>query len=193
EPMVAGAWMGLAVKTDGAAVASGAIAESLILAKASAQYGINYQPGWIMATTTTVKVFIDVFIAIWAFILAWIWSTKIERREGEKIRIGQIWERFPKFILGYMATFFIVILLAFAAPDLVKSTKSAMGEANVFRGIFFVMTFFTIGVSSNFRRLWTEGIGKLALVYLICLFGFIIWIGLFISWLFFNGVKPPIL
>src|ERR1051326_7423493 len=32
EPLVAGAWMGLSVKTDGAAVASGAITESLILA-----------------------------------------------------------------------------------------------------------------------------------------------------------------
>jgi hypothetical protein len=36
EPMVAGAWMGLAVKTDGAAGASGAIAENLILASAAA-------------------------------------------------------------------------------------------------------------------------------------------------------------
>ncbi|MDX9858800.1 MAG: putative sulfate exporter family transporter [candidate division Zixibacteria bacterium] len=192
EPMVAGAWMGLAVKTDGAAVASGAIAESLILAEAAVRYGVNYQPGWIMATTTTVKVFIDVFIAVWAFILAWIWSTRIERRENEKVRISQIWDRFPKFILGYMATFVIVILIAVLAPSLVKSTKAAMAEANVFRGIFFVMTFFTIGVSSNFRKLWTEGIGKLALVYVICLFGFIIWIGLFISWLFFHGVTPPI-
>ena len=31
EPMVAGAWMGLAVKTDGAAVAGGGITEALIL------------------------------------------------------------------------------------------------------------------------------------------------------------------
>jgi uncharacterized membrane protein YadS len=192
EPMVAGAWMGLAVKTDGAAVASGAITESLIIAKTAAEQGINYQPGWIMATTTTVKVFIDVFIAVWAFILAWIWSTKIERRGDEKIRLSQIWERFPKFILGYMLTFFAVILLGILGPHQVKSVKTAMGEANVFRGIFFVMTFFTIGVTSNFRRLWTEGIGKLALVYVICLFGFIIWIGLFISWLFFQGVKPPL-
>ncbi len=30
EPMVAAAWMGLAVKTDGAAVASGAVTEALI-------------------------------------------------------------------------------------------------------------------------------------------------------------------
>ena len=190
EPMVAGAWMGLAVKTDGAAVASGAIAESLILAKA-AQEGVQYQPGWIMATTTTVKVFIDVFIAVWAFILAWIWSAKIHRTPGERVRVIQIWERFPKFILGYLFTFLVVLLIGVLLPDLVKQAKTAMGQANVFRGIFFVMTFFTIGVVSNFRKLWEEGIGRLALVYVVCLFGFIIWIGLVISWLFFHGVKPP--
>ena len=86
EPMVAGAWMGLAVKTDGAAVASGAITDALIRAKAVGMSGIQYQAGWIMAATTTVKVFIDVFIGIWAFILAWIWSAKIEPRAGEKVR-----------------------------------------------------------------------------------------------------------
>jgi uncharacterized membrane protein YadS len=194
EPMVAGAWMGLAVKTDGAAVASGAITESLILAKAAANQGIQYQTGWIMATTTTVKVFIDVFIAIWAFILAWIWSVKIQpQSSGEnKVGLSQIWQRFPKFILGYMATFAIVILIAISSADLIPIAKKAMGQANVFRGIFFVMTFFTIGVISNFRKLWEEGIGKLALVYVICLFGFIIWIGLVISWFFFHGVKPPL-
>ncbi len=96
EPMVAGAWMGLAVKTDGAAVASGAIAESLILAKALAVDGVRYKEGWIMATTTTVKVFIDVFICIWACILAWIWSAKIERRPGEKVRVGRDLQPFPK-------------------------------------------------------------------------------------------------
>jgi uncharacterized protein YacL len=67
-----------------------------------------------------------------------------------------------------------------------------MGEANTFRGIFFVLTFFTIGVMTNFRKLWEEGIGKLAAVYVLCLFGFIIWVGLLISWLFYSGVKPPL-
>ena len=43
EPMVAGAWMGLAVKTDGAAVTSGAIADALIRAKALAVDGVAYQ------------------------------------------------------------------------------------------------------------------------------------------------------
>ncbi len=193
EPMVAGAWMGLAVKTDGAAVASGAIAESLILAKAAAVQGLHYKPGWIMAVATTVKVFIDVFICIWACILAWIWSAKIERREGERVALGQIWSRFPKFILGYLATFAGVMLIGVALPGLLGKAKTAMGQANVFRGIFFVMTFFTIGVVSDFRKLWEEGIGKLAVVYVLCLFGFIIWIGLAISWLFFHGVKPPLI
>ena len=191
EPMVAGAWMGLAVKTDGAAVASGAITESLIRAKAAAQ-GIHYQPGWIMGASATVKVFIDAFIGVWAFILAWIWSTKIERRPGEKVGARQIWMRFPKFILGYMATFFAVLIITAALPSQIAGTKAAMGQANVFRAIFFVMTFFAIGVVSNFRKLWEEGIARLAAVYVLCLFGFIIWIGLAISWIFFHGVKPPL-
>ena len=39
---------------------------------------------------------------------------------------------------------------------------------------------------------WEEGIGRLAIVYVVCLFGFIIWLGLFISWLFFHGMTPPL-
>jgi uncharacterized membrane protein YadS len=191
QPMVAAAWMGLAVKTDGAAVASGAIADSLIRAKAFAATGITYQPGWILGVCTTVKVFIDIFIGVWAFILAWIWSAKIERRSGDKVRLVEIWQRFPKFILGYVATFLIVLALGIAAPSLVPNIKAAMAQANVFRSIFFLMTFFAIGVMSNFRRLWQEGFAKLAAVYVLCLFGYIIWIGLLISWLFFHGVFPP--
>lgn len=193
EPMVAGAWMGLSVKTDGAAVASGAVTEALILASAAAE-GINYQKGWILGTAATVKVFIDIFIGIWAFVLAYIWTTYIEVREGDRAKAGEIWERFPKFVIGYVITFLVILLMALSAsPELTGKIKLAMGEANVFRGIFFVMTFFTIGVMSNFRKLWEEGIGKLAAVYLLCLFGFIIWVGLVISWVFFSGVKPPLM
>ncbi len=192
EPMVAGAWMGLAVKTDGAAVASGAIADSLIRAQAIAVSGWHYQEGWVMNTAAAVKVFIDIFIGVWAFVLAVIWSTKIEPRAGDPVRAGEIWQRFPKFVLGYMTTFLVVFCLGLAAPAWRTTLSAAMAEANVFRGIFFVMTFFTIGVVSNFRRLAEEGIGRLALVYVISLFGFIIWIGLAISWLFFHGTRPPL-
>jgi hypothetical protein len=145
-----------------------------------------------MGTAATVKVFIDVFIGAWSFILATIWCTKIEKRAGDKVRLVEIWERFPKFVLGYMVTFLAVLLVALFAPGAKDKVKTAMGEANVFRSIFFVMTFFSIGVVSNFKKLWEEGIGRLAAVYVVCLFGFIIWIGLLISWLFFHGVKPPL-
>ena len=192
EPLAAGAWMALSVKTDGAAVASGAITESLILAKSAAE-GINYQKGWILGTAATVKVFIDIFIGIWAFVLAYIWTRHIEVREGNVARAGEIWQRFPKFIIGYVITFVLILLLALgASPAFLGKVKAAMGEANTFRGIFFVLTFFTIGVMSNFRKLWEEGIGRLAAVYIVCLFGFIIWAGLVISLVFFAGVKPPL-
>lgn len=192
EPMVAGAWMGLAVKTDGAAVASGAVTDSLIRAKVLATTGVAYKEGWITMTATTIKVFIDVFIGIWAFILAVIWCTRIEPSAGHKVRAAEIWERFPKFILGYIATFAVVLAYCLADKTHLATAKTITAGTDVFRVLFFVLTFFTIGITTNFKKLWEEGIGRLAAVYVVCLFGFILWIGLAISWLFFHGVKPPV-
>ncbi len=250
EPLVAGAWMGLAVKTDGAAVASGAVADALVRAKALTMESINYKEGWLTMTATTVKLFIDIFIGVWAFILAYIWCAVIECKPGEKVGAGEIWNRFPKFVLGYAITFILLLLVCLPATrtvqpvekeigtlkeevakaekqlpattdaaalaalnekitaskdkmkgltDQIKGPKETLANAKVatagsnsFRVMFFLLTFFTIGVVSNFKRLWEEGIGKLAAVYILCLFGFIIWIGLIISWIFFHGVKPPI-
>ncbi len=250
EPLVAGAWMGLAVKTDGAAVASGAVTDALIRAKALTMEGVNYKEGWVTMTATTVKLFIDIFIGVWAFILAFIWCAKVECKPGEKVRAVEIWNRFPKFVLGYVVTFALLLIICLPATravqpvekeigtlkeevskaekqvqittdpsalaalnekikaakdkmkglgDQVKEPKATLTNAkiatdgsNSFRVMFFVLTFFTIGVVSNFKKLWEEGIGKLAAVYILALFGFIIWIGLIISWIFFHGVKPPI-
>ena len=191
EPLVAGAWIGLAIKTDGAAVAGGGITESLILAKAAAE-GIKYQPGWILGTTATVKVFIDIFIGIWAFILGYIWTNHINPKTSDKAHASEIWQRFPKFILGFIVTFAAGLYLALGASFEPAKVTAAIGEANVFRVIFFTLTFFSIGLLSNFRKLWAEGIGKLAAVYLLSLFGFVIWVGLAISWIFFHGVTPPL-
>jgi len=191
EPLVAGAWMGLAVKTDGAAVAAGAITESLILAQNAAE-GVKYQAGWILGTTATIKVFIDIFIGIWAFVLGYIWTNHINRT-SDKANIREIWERFPKFVLGFVITFIVGLYLALATPaGIAIKVPAAMGEANTLRVVFFILTFFSIGVLSNFKKLWQEGIGRLAAVYMLSLFGFVIWVGLLISWLFFAGVKPPL-
>jgi uncharacterized membrane protein YadS len=193
EPLVAAAWMGLAVKTDGAAVAAGGITESLLLAKAAAE-GIKYQPGWILGVTATVKVFIDLFIGVWSFVLAYIWSKYINPgAAGDEPRAAEIWLRFPKFVLGFVVAFALGLGLALALGN-GGSAKlgAAVGEANAFRVIFFVLTFFSIGASSNLRVLWREGLAKLAAVYVVSLAGFVIWVGLLISWLFFGGVQLPL-
>jgi hypothetical protein len=110
-----------------------------------------------------------------------------------KATAGEIWERFPKFIIGFVVTFLAALITALtASPATVKALTPSIGEANVFRVIFFILTFFSIGVLSDFRKLWEDGLGKLAAVYLISLFGFVIWVGLFISWIFFGGVTPPL-
>lgn len=203
QPLVAGAWMGLAVKTDGAAAASGAIVDALITGTHP-----EFAPlqGWILNAGIVTKIFIDIFIGVWAFILAVIWVYYIDKRPGEKVQKIEIWYRFPKFVIGYFLTFFLLWAVCAAAVSaatagltdwtaISKATANALkpfslatGEMDVFRKLFFAFTFFSIGLISDFSTLRREGIGKLAVVYLIALFGFIIWIGLFISWLFFHDV-----
>jgi uncharacterized membrane protein YadS len=192
EPMVAAAWMGLAVKTDGAAISSGAITESLIYAKA-AEAGVSYKTGWMLLTTTTVKVFIDLFIGVWAIVLSVVWVYGIEKKPGQRLPIAEIWQRFPKFVFGYVITFVALLAIGLAVTDksYLAQLRTGINETDQFRRIFFVMTFLSIGLGANLRRLWAEGLGRLALVYVVCLFGFVIWIGLVISWLFFHGVLPP--
>jgi len=122
-----------------------------------------------------------------------VWTTVIDRKPGEKAAgAGEIWNRFPKFVVGYFLTFVIMLVLGLISPNLIDKLKLASGEADVFRVLFFVLTFFSIGLVSDFKQLRAEGIGRLAVVYLVCLFGFILWIGLAISFIFFHGLTPPL-
>ena len=182
EPMVAAAWMGLAVKTDGAAVASGAITEALIYAEAAAR-GVTYDKGWMVGTTTTVKIFIDIFIGVWAFILAW--TRHIEpRRNGDRLRTAEIWERFPKFVLGFVANRGCLRGLSEAVKRCHERSQCVSAD--------FLSPDFLCDRTDGRSEKFSAGIGRLAAVYVICLFGFIIWVGLIISWVFFHGVQPPI-
>jgi uncharacterized membrane protein YadS len=185
DPMVAAAWMGLAVKTDGAAFSSGEITAAFYFPDPN-----DPARKWMALTTTTVKVFIDVFIGVWALVLSIIWSWKIDRREGARgLPLREIWERFPKFVFGYALTFGAFFAIGVSVPGAIPDLKRGTDQADVFRRLFFVLTFFSIGLATNVRRLWAEGLGRLALVYVVSLFGFVIWIGLAISWLFFHGVS----
>lgn len=59
----AGVWMGLSVKTDGAAAASASIVDGLLKAKGSA-----------LNSAVATKVMIDIWIGIISFVLATAWS-----------------------------------------------------------------------------------------------------------------------
>ena len=179
-------------RRDMITVDMGAITESLILAK-MAGLGTEWEPGWIVMVTTTVKIFIDMFIGIWALLLAYIWTAKFDKTRGDRTMTwGDVMDRFPRFVLGYLGTFLVLLIVCLSTPELHKVGKAMSGAMNGFRVIFFLMTFFSIGMVSNFRKLMEEGIGRLAIVYIVCLFGFIIWVGLFISYAFFHGMTPPV-
>jgi uncharacterized membrane protein YadS len=133
-----------------------------------------------------------VFIGVWAFVLAIIWTSFIDRKPGVRVGVGEIWERFPKFVVGYVLTFALMLWWCLGDEARIGAAKPATEVANVYRQLFFLLTFLCIGLVSDFRKLREEGIGRLAAVYAVTLFGFIIWFGLVISWLFFAGVKPPL-
>jgi len=78
EPIVAGASLGLTVKTDGADAAAGAILDDLIRSKVAAE-GIHWDEGWILASAIMTKIWIDMFIGVWAFVLAvvWVWYIRV--------------------------------------------------------------------------------------------------------------------
>ena len=169
EPLVAAAWMGLAVKTDGAAVAAGGITDALVLAKNAAN-GVVYQKDSLLATTTAIKIFIDVFIGVWAFILAFIWTRYINVDASDRARPIEIWQRFPKFIVGFALAFALVLAVALlAAKPTATALAGTVKTANTLRVIFFILTFFSIGLLSDFKRLWQAGIGKLAAVCVVSL------------------------
>src|SRR5262249_56985882 len=107
-------------------------------------------------------ILMGIFMGVCSFLRAYGGSRHIEpRRPGDEVRTGEIWERFPKFIMGFAATFLIVLLIGFnASPALLKILNASMDQANVFRQLFFLLTFITIGLMSDVRALWREGIAQ---------------------------------
>jgi uncharacterized membrane protein YadS len=191
EPIVAGASLGLTVKTDGADAAAGAILDELIRAKVAGG-GIHWDEGWILAAAIMTKIWIDMFIGIWAFVLAVVWVWYIERRPGEKVPKSEIWFRFPKFVLGYFVAWFLVMGLGLANiipfEGLEFGIKPIEGSLRKF---FFMLTFTSIGIVTDFRELAREGLGRLAAAYGTILLIIIIPLGFFIAWLFHHGMMPP--
>ena len=119
-----------------------------------------------MTTFTLMKVVgRDIFVGIWAFILAVISVTMWESGKSvdgarQKPSAGVIWERFPKFVVGFFIASIIVTLvnLAVGSPDLVDAIDSSVvSPVKNLRGWAFVLCFLCIGLTTRFKDLAATG------------------------------------
>jgi uncharacterized membrane protein YadS len=157
---VAGAWIGNSEFADAAGFAAaqayGNLAEQLPEIEGTADDAVN-------AFTLMKVVGRDIWIGIWAFILAIVATTRWEAGESGKPRkanAGEIWRRFPKFVLGFALTSLFVTGIAsgyareefeaLVQPDFVAPIRTLRTWA-------FIFCFFSIGLTTRFRELAAAG------------------------------------
>jgi len=153
--------------------------------------GEIWEEGWILTASIVTKIWIDMFIGVWAFILALIWVYRVER-DPAQMTVGpsEIWHRFPKFVLGYFLAWFVYLGIAVFWPDVVDAaTKGAKVVQSPMRKMLFMMTFLCMGIITDFSKL--KGMGRLATLYAIALFVIIAPIAYFVAWVFHRGMMPP--
>ena len=93
-----------------------------------------------------------------------------------------IWERFPKFVIGFVVA---SAVFSFAlSPELVAGTRSALGEIRTW---WFALAFVCIGLETRFIELATYEQGRPALAFLGAQGINVIWT-LLLAWLLFGGV-----
>ncbi len=193
EPIVAGAAMGMSIKTDGADAAAGAIMDEMMRVDKAEKDGVVWEEGYITTSAIMTKIWIDMFIGLWAFVLAMIWIYKIDRTSGEQVMMSEIWHRFPKFVLGYFITWAIYLSLLAFNKELISLAKvGAVPVEKGMRKLFFMFTFLSIGVITDFKKLAEARFGKMILVYLVALFLFIIPVAIAVAWIFHHGMQVPV-
>jgi uncharacterized membrane protein YadS len=110
SPGEAGAWVGTSEYADAAGFA--------VVAELATDHG----DAPIHAFTLMKVIGRDIWIGIWAFVLSIVsvtfWEKKLQDGEGPQGRVGVsvIWERFPKFVLGFFAASVIISLIAGNPP-----------------------------------------------------------------------------
>jgi uncharacterized membrane protein YadS len=110
SPGEAGAWVGTSEYADAAGFA--------VVAELATDHG----DAPIHAFTLMKVIGRDIWIGIWAFLLSIVsvvfWEEKSRTGEGPRGRVGAwvIWERFPKFVLGFFAASVIMSLIAASPP-----------------------------------------------------------------------------
>lgn len=170
--IVAGAWMGGTLDTSATVVAAGALISDAA-----------------MKTGVIVKFTQNALIGVAAFILVVWWAYKASAASGadaDKPSAGIIWERFPKFVLGFLVA--SAVFSFFLPDDMVKGTQSALGQ---FRTWWFAMTFVCIGLETKFMDLATMEGGRPAAAFLIAQAVNVVWT-LLLAYLLFGGMIFPV-
>lgn len=130
---VTGAWLGGTIDTTGAVVASGSLVGETAL-----------------QISTIVKFSQNVLLGIAAFAISIYWSyTRKEVGKEEKPTLSVIWERFPKFVLGFIMV--SVIFSFFVSSEVTEAVKPQLKSL---QGLWFALAFTCIGLETNFRDLF---------------------------------------
>lgn len=130
---VAGAWMGGTIDTTGAVAASGTL-----LGQTAAQ------------TAIIVKSSQNVLLGAAAFLISLYWSYR-GREDRPRPTLGTIWERFPKFVVGFIAAS-LVFSFCFDAETARSVGKVTKGFSNTLFSIAFVC----IGLETRFKELFGQ-------------------------------------
>ena len=113
---------------------------------------------------------------------------------------SEVWFRFPKFVLGYFLAWFVYLGIFFGpgqagAGDGTAVLNSAKaGAVSVEKGmrkLFFMLTFMSLGIITDFKKLAEAQFGKMVWVYFVALTFFIIPIALIVAYLFHSGMEIP--
>lgn len=155
---VGGAWIGTSEFADAAGLAAAQSYGSL----AGSNTGISGTADQALASYTLIKVIgRDIWIGIWALVLALISVTYWERTEtNSKVQIGQIWWRFPKFVIGFLIASVLttVIVHGYTLGDYNKLVKpSLIAPITSLRTWAFTFSFLSIGLTTRFRELANAG------------------------------------
>jgi uncharacterized membrane protein YadS len=174
---IIGAWIGGTIDTTSGVVAS---AESV------GQVAEN--------TAVVVKATQNVLIGVVAFFIALYLSARSESGEGmTRPSFGIVWEKFPKFILGFVVASAIFSILQ-TQDMLTLDAKGKIIEtalAKNFSTFFFSLSFVCIGMDTRLKDIVSRE-NRRSLFAFIGAQIFNIVVTLFIAWLMFGIIKPAI-
>jgi uncharacterized integral membrane protein (TIGR00698 family) len=134
-----------------------------------------------------VKSIQNILIGFIAFFVAVFFATRVDRNSEKKVGASEIWNRFPKFILGFFAASLIAsfIILPLCGADSVKSINGVLDQ---YKNWAFVLAFTSIGLDTNFKEIAKQMQGGKVLWLYIVGQVFNIALTLFAVWFLLSGV-----